>query len=48
MAYATITTTGNGTLKSFSFPFSYNHEPDILVKVGGVVTSYTFTSANTL
>ena len=48
MAYSTITTTGNGVLTSFTFPFSYNHPTDIVVKVGGVVTSYTFTSANTI
>lgn len=48
MAYSIHTTTGNGTLQSFSFPFSYNHQSDIVVKVGGVVTPYTFSSANTV
>ena len=48
MAYSTITTTGNGVLTSFTFPFPYNDEEDIEVKVDGVVTPFTFTSANTI
>lgn len=48
MAYSTITTTGNGVLTSFTFPFPYNNEEDIVVEVGGVVTPFTFTSANTI